>query len=192
MKSCKGRQLQFINYKTFLAIAWKSFIQVQKLCKEKETIKTNTDNDIDKICLFNAEIQRQSITSILFCTMTLEAFINNYGATKLTKSYFDNYLDKLELKSKWIVIPKLVTGRQINTDTKAYNYLTNLISLRNKLVHTKLLGDSSSEIKSDNWLWETDTFDALECVKLMISELNKIDNEVDINWIEGTKKDPYA
>ena len=175
-----------------MAIAWKSFIQVQKLCKEKETIKTNTDNDIDKICLFNAEIQRQSITSILFCTMTLEAFINNYGATKLTKSYFDNYLDKLELKSKWIVIPKLVTGRQINTDTKAYNYLTNLISLRNKLVHTKLLGDSSSEIKSDNWLWETDTFDALECVKLMISELNKIDNEVDINWIEGTKKDPYA
>ena len=192
MKSCKGRQLQFINYKTFLAIAWKTFFQVQKLCKKRTITKVDTDNDVDKICFLNAEIQRQSITSILFCTMTLEAFINNYGATKLSKSYFDNYLEKLDLKSKWIVIPKLVTGKQINSDTKACNSLINLISLRNKLVHVKTLGDSSSEIKSNNWLWETDTFGALECVKLMINELKKIDNDVDLDWIEDTKNDPYA
>lgn len=192
MENNKDRQLRFINYETYLSIAWNAFFHVQELCKNKQIKKVITDRDIDKICLCNAEIQRQSITSILFCTMTLEAYINNYGATNLSRSYFDNYLDKLDLKSKWIIIPRLVTGKQIKTESKAFNYLMNLISLRNKLVHTKSKKENTSTPKANNWLWETDAFDALECVKLIINELKIIDDNITTDWVENTKNAPYA
>jgi len=67
MKYSKDRQLRFINHETFLSIAWKTFFQVQELCNIIKTRKVITDKDVDQICLCNAEIQRQSITSILFC-----------------------------------------------------------------------------------------------------------------------------
>jgi len=124
--------------------------------------------------------------------MALEAFINNYGATNFSSSYFDNYLNKLDLKSKWIIIPKLVTGRQIKTKSEAFNYLINLISLRNKLVHVKTGKENTSIIEAKDWLWKTDTFEALECVKLIMNELNIIDNNVTTDWVERAKNDQYA
>jgi len=187
-----NRQLAFINYETFFSIAWKAFFQVQKLLKIRGEKEVVTDKDIDKVCMCNADIQRLSIISIILCTMTLEAYINKYGATHLSRSYFDHYLDKLDIKSKWIIIPRLVTGNQIQTNSKAFKYLVNLISLRNKLVHVKLNEENIKNPKSNNWLWEDDTFDTLECVKLLLAELKKIDNTVEIDWIENTKNDPYA
>jgi len=153
---------------------------LNRFFKEKKVI-TLDDEDTVKSIVYATE--RLSITTIVFCTMTLESFINHYGSLKLTKPYFDDCLDKLDLKSKWSKIPKIVTGKQIHKGGEAFFLFSNLIELRNKLVHDKIKIKKETLPEEKDYLWETDAYDALKCVKLMIEELQNIDNSIYTDWI---------
>lgn len=54
-----------------------------------------------------------SIEIIVFCAMSLEAAIYDYAAWHLGDTYVQSHLDKLDLLSKWLVVPRLITGRAI-------------------------------------------------------------------------------
>jgi hypothetical protein len=75
--------------------------------------------------------------TIVFSALCLESLINDYAIIKTSASYFKNYLDKLDTVSKWIIIPKIVTGKSISTDGKAFELLKGIFKARNKLVHPK-------------------------------------------------------
>jgi mevalonate kinase len=77
--------------------------------------------------------------------MCLESFIYDYAAHNLSDIYVKKYLDKLGLKSKWLIIPRLVTGKDFPTDSKAFQGLQKLIEERNKLVHYKSRPEPSDE-----------------------------------------------
>ena len=78
-----------------------------------------------------------SIKAIIFSALCIEAAINNYAGTYLGDSYTENHLHKLDVVSKWVVIPKLVCGQSIDKSGPAFGALKNLIKARNKLVHNK-------------------------------------------------------
>jgi len=124
--------------------------------------------------------------------MCLESYINCYGIINSSKSYFENYLDKLDLKSKWIIIPKIVTGKKIKTDSIVFGKMIELIKLRNRLVHDKQKIKKITEIKDSDWLTEGDARKAIETVKELIIEFNKIDKSIDIGWISETLNNHYA
>ena len=89
--------------------------------------------------------QKHRASAIIFGAMCLEAFIYDYAAHNFSDTYVKKYLDKLGLKAKWLIIPKLVTGKDFPTDSKAFQGLQKLIEERNKLVHYKSQPEPSDE-----------------------------------------------
>ena len=73
----------------------------------------------------------------LFAAMCLEAFIYDYAATNFRDTFARKYLDKLDLVSKWVIVPKLVLGKEYPRDTQAFEYLKSIKKERDKLVHSK-------------------------------------------------------
>jgi len=104
--------------------------------------KTNLMKDIDSLM---AKQYRHWAGAVLFGSMCLEAFIYDYAARGFSDTYMKRYLDKLDLKAKWVVIPKLVTGKDFPTDSKAFHNLQRLVKERNKLIHHKSRPLMSSE-----------------------------------------------
>jgi hypothetical protein len=83
------------------------------------------------------EVTRCAIETIVFSAMYLEACIYDFAAHQLGDSYVNKHIDKLDLPSKFVIVPRLVTGREINKGGLAFSALTMLVSARNALVHTK-------------------------------------------------------
>ena len=85
------------------------------------------------------------IISVVFTAMYFEAFIYDYAASCLGDKYSKDHLDRLDFISKWLVIPKLVTGKEISKSSQTYELLKRLHKDRNSLVHLK-----SREMKFSN------------------------------------------
>ena len=74
---------------------------------------------------------------IVFSAMCFESAIYEYAADHLGDSYVQEHLDKLDILSKWVVVPRLVAGYEIRKDRAPYGALKALIAARNRLVHSK-------------------------------------------------------
>lgn len=84
-----------------------------------------------------SRITKFGIKSIVFTAMALEAGIFELAAINLGEKIAVEYLDKLDLKSKWFIAPQLICGRSFDESGPALNNLNALIRARNKLVHHK-------------------------------------------------------
>ena len=159
------------NHRTFFSIAINNFSQLKILITERNSRakKHNiSDDDIDFICEKNDAIRRYAMKTIVFSIMSIESFINNYGIENFSRSYFDNYLDKLDIKSKWVIYPRLVTGKQIDTDSQAFELLGKTIALRNRLVHDKARKKAVSKITDSDWITELDAKDSIDTVRKLV------------------------
>jgi hypothetical protein len=83
------------------------------------------------------KIARHVNITIVFSALALEAYIYDYGARNTSDSFVKKYLDKLDVVSKWVIVPQLVTGKEFPTHTEAFELLRNLIRKRNAIVHYK-------------------------------------------------------
>lgn len=103
---------------------------------ELETQESVTKKKIGDAVLDTAEIEFElqelqnkidkcAIEVIVFCAMALEAYIYDFASRKLTDSYVQNHLDKLDTLSKWVVIPNLVTGKELPRDHRWFSLLRN-------------------------------------------------------------------
>ncbi|HSH52336.1 MAG TPA: hypothetical protein VK982_11495 [Bacteroidales bacterium] len=87
----------------------------------------------------NSIIKRrtQNLTAIVFTFIFLEALIYDYCATFTSDNFVKKYIDKLDFISKWVLIPKFVSGSQFPTDSQSFEYLQRLKKERNDLMHFK-------------------------------------------------------
>ena len=182
-------EIELNYYEDFLHVAVDTYKEIEKLEKEHNELQVNTSesekpsNDfIDKVAEKNDRIGRLALVVVIFCVTSLEAYINHYAISNLSKNYLKTYLDKLDLLSKWVVIPRITTGTQLDTGSKALQDLSWLISLRNSLVHYKSRKVEVKELKTTDFLWLEDAKRAIETVKNLTQELNKIDNRIHIDW----------
>ena len=142
--------------------------------------------------------------SIVFSAMCLEAFIYDYAANNFTDTYAKKYLDKLDIASKWVIIPKMITGKDFPTDSQAFQDLQRLIKERNNIVHSKSTHKPRSEnlveiLKTIGPRMKKDVetekyFNKIpphEIVIEVLQELRKLEGENDIGtqwWqLENTK-----
>lgn len=128
------------------------------------------------------ELEKYGLISVLMATMFAEAFINDYAAYSLTKSYFKKYLDSLNLISKWVVIPKITVGKNFPTGSQAYEYLKKLISVRNDVVHFKskeIFGNDDAEryFKENYGPFIEAANLSLQTIQELKKELKKLDPE---------------
>lgn len=168
-----------------------SYEKIIKLKKEHDSIqerlkgkKNISDTEVALLAEKNDAIGQQALIVIIFCTLSLEAYINHYGITRLSKNYLTNHLDKLDLLFKWIVIPRMITGNQLGPGSKSVQDLSWLITLRNKLAHYKSRKMGIDEIKESDFFWEYDAEKVIKTVKNLLLKLKEIDKKVDIYWIE--------
>ena len=193
MNKENNHEIIFTSHQTFFAIAYRHHKLVERLVKERDTRQVKDNRDVDFVCAKNAAIQRSAMVSVIFSALTAEAFINNYAIERFSRSYFDNHLDKLSPVSKWIVIPKLVTGNEIDTDGQPYERLKKLFKLRDKLVHYKTKKKKVSEmVEDEDWVTENHSVDALLAVESILGELSKIDSSLETEWLESAKNDPFV
>ncbi|WP_460138253.1 hypothetical protein [Pseudomonas sp. S2_A10] len=77
------------------------------------------------------------IKTIVFSAMALEAAVFDLAAIQLSDKVATDYLDKMDLLGKWMIVPRLICGRSLTEDGPAINGLKGLVKARNALVHHK-------------------------------------------------------
>lgn len=182
-------EVEFTYYEEFFHTAIDTYKEIVKLEREHNELQANiseseklSDNFVDKVAEKNDKIGRLVLIVAIFCATSLEAYINHYAISRLSKNYFETYLDKLGLFSKWVVIPRIITGMQLDAGIRPLQDLSWLISLRNKLLHHKSRKVSIEEIQDTDFLWAKDANRAIETVKNLIQELKRIDDDIQIDW----------
>jgi len=107
----------------------------QKLTKTKgEDEKVLLEKEFD---LTEQKLAKSSLIVIVFSAMAIEAYIYDYAARNLGDAFVKDHLDKLDTLSKWIVIPELITGRELPRHQKWFELLKKLIKARNSIIHYK-------------------------------------------------------
>lgn len=107
-------------------------------------------------------IYEYSISTIIYATMCIEAFLNDYAAACLGDKEFYGNFDKLSIDGKFVLIGKFIMTAEIDKGQAYFYRLKTLIKERNELTHSK-----SKELVGYNCYSEEpdlpdDTFDQQE------------------------------
>lgn len=174
-------------YSDYAKIALENFTTIEGLLGKRKVIddkfeKTRhvTEDEDSIFGELNSEIDKRTRVVIIFCALAVEAFINDYAIDHLSRSYFDNHLDKLDLLSKWVLIPRIVTGSQLEKGNKPIQDLDWLIKHRNKLVHFK-----SQFVEVDNLKFynKEEAEKAINTVRNIALALHEIDATAHETWL---------
>lgn len=103
----------------------------------------------------NSMLLNSALAAVVFQALSIEAFINLYGAQKIgEEKYYGNFEKKGATtidKIKQVCLE--VTKQKYPTNTRAYEYLRSLLKKRDQIVHTKprslnfsCIGDSTNNI----------------------------------------------
>jgi hypothetical protein len=184
-------KVEFTYHDRYLDIALEHYKEISILQKELDDIRqrlskageSSSNKMTDLIAAKYDRIGHLALIVVVFCALSAEAFINNYAIASLSKSYLESYLDKLDLFSKWIVIPRITTRKQLDPGSKALQDLDWLITLRNKLIHYKSKLIEVGEIKETDFLWEEDAKRAVETARNLVTRLGGIDSRVSVTWL---------
>ncbi len=131
---------------TFMCIAIESYNDYVNNSRELSLIMAEGGETFEGHFIYNRmtdymkydqKVLHGKITVITFLITYLEAFIYDLGAIVLGDSYIEKYLDKLNLESKWIIIPKLITGKELDKSRSYWGDFRELIKWRNNLIHHK-------------------------------------------------------
>ena len=107
---------------------------------ENKALKTGVikrlppSNDFDQLTY---SYDKEEYITCVFLSLFLEGFINDFGGSHLGDEYFRKHLERMETISKYQVIPRLVTGKELKGDSQHLARLKELIKIRNGIVHPK-------------------------------------------------------
>lgn len=126
---------------------------------------------------------------IVFSTLAVEAFANDFLVSNLEKKDFE-MLDKLDIKGKILIGTKLVTQKDFPTDRESYSKLLKLISVRNKLVHAKPYAAYSDSSKIYFRIDKKEVEDAIETFELIVKEISNLKPELNLikNYLTPDEK----
>jgi hypothetical protein len=86
----------------------------------------------------------ESVATVhVFCAATLEAHINCRGLDMLQGRMYEAF-QKISLDGKWLMFPKLVGAVGFDPGQQPFQNFSNLIRIRNGLVHHKSASDKAS------------------------------------------------
>ncbi len=87
-----------------------------------------------------------SMTSMLFCSFTLEAYINHVGISKI--KYWPKIKEKLSIESKLEILADKFNF-SFNKSCRPFQTLTNIVQFRNLMVHAQSYTIIDKTIKND-------------------------------------------
>lgn len=86
---------------------------------------------------FHETADAQAIIVVVFAVTFLEAYMQNYANRRLGSAFSVKHIDRLDVLSKWVIVPRLATLKNVPTDHVGIELLRDLIHTRNRIVHSK-------------------------------------------------------
>jgi len=178
-------RISFID--KYQTIAMESYLKAWELKKKVIEIEEFLRNDSgawlaakdakSDLIEYSIKLDNSCIQTIIFSALAVEAFIYDYGARKTSDSFVQNYLDKLDLVSKWVVVPQMVTGKDFPRDRSGFKLLRELVRNRNSLIHHKSL---KIDLETENYIDQINkmTGDLLEKAERAVATLDKLTNDL--------------
>ena len=108
---------------TLLEISIDSFLKFEALNKENELLKSKGKfenngftiyNENEKIDILEYSLIKESIKVVVFLGAFLESYFFELSAIALGQQYTEKHIEKLDLASKIILIPRLITGKEVD------------------------------------------------------------------------------
>lgn len=134
--SKKPQKFAWTHHEDYFRLASQSWRRIDQLKREHDGLQAKlgrdrkSDDDIvNQLAAKNDAIGELALVVIIFCAFTLEAYVNEYTINRLSKNYLKNYVDKLDLIAKWVVIPRLVNGKQLDPGSRPLQDLAWLVEL---------------------------------------------------------------
>lgn len=189
--------INLINtYRRITSLNYKKFCETEKKLTDLERPESwvmgkDKERFQDALWLKRYEF---SVITIIFSVLSVEAFCNDYIVTTLGKDYMEQ-LDKLDIKNKLLLGIRLSTGKEFPKDKEAYCQLTNLVSLRNKLVHAKTKITTVKELieksKIDDYYVNIDknlVVKATQIYELLVNEVKSLDENINSKYLIKTEE----
>lgn len=87
----------------------------------------------------SSEIHRLVVSAPMFASATLESFINHYADYGIEGDAWrtQDEIQSLSLSAKWIVVPFLARGSELDTKSPSFNEFLELVRARNSFTHPK-------------------------------------------------------
>lgn len=190
MTTKKPLKIAWTHHADYFRLAVDNWRRIRQLKREHDGLQKqlgrdkSADDDIaDQLARKNDAIGELALVVIVFCAFTLEAYINDYAINRLSKNYLKNYLDKLDLVAKWVVIPRLVSREQLDPGSRPLQHIAWLVELRNKLAHYKSKELTVDQIKESDFLWYEDAERAITVVKEAVLALGRLDRKAETDWL---------
>lgn len=186
----------------FRAIVLENLIQIDltspdvDLLRRKISVAKTEDSILQyeyELMLSNQKLFKFVAITIVFSVMTIDAYIYDYAARNLSDTYVKKHIDRLDLISKWVVIPRLVTGKELPADGKWLSMLGNLIKQRNLIIHHKssewpvssqYTKDYLKKIGASDELFLETARQSVHLFDLLSAEIVKLDPR-EFPWVEG-------
>jgi uncharacterized protein YutE (UPF0331/DUF86 family) len=128
----KGPKHEILVRTSLEAVLFRTAYQ-SSLKAEKEHEKVGRQEDIIRSMVKELEYSIIAITSAVQC---LEAYINHVGLLEISTIWKE--IEKIEIKQKWIVIPRLVVNKDVfNRGSEPFQSFSKVVGLRNRIVHHK-------------------------------------------------------
>ena len=183
---------------SFYSIAYASLVEVNRLVGERARYERAvakqrrqwTEEDLEYLALHRlnpADEERVAVVAVIFSALTLEALINDYAISNFSREYSDNYLDRLSIRSKWLIIPQLVKGTAMSTDGQTFQRLTELFRLRDRLVHFKTRKNLARDVGEKDRVTKKHAVHAIRTVGDAVAELKSLDGRVSLRWLNVTE-----
>lgn len=145
-----------------------------------------------ELALLEDSLSKRSLIVILFTATALEAYIYDYAARHFSDTYAEKFLDKLNIIGKWVVVPRLVTGRELPRNRKWFGLMKDIVEVRNKIVHSKSSSPSADkdtisylkDIQSRDNQFAKAAKQSSELLKILVNEMSELDPGEKI-WIES-------
>jgi hypothetical protein len=198
MKAQKPLSIPWTHHSSYYRLALENWRRIQDLKAEHDAIEKTlagkqsiSDEDAIQLAAKNDAIGELALVVVIFCAFTLEAYINHYGINRLSRNYYTKYLDKLDVVAKWVVVRRLVTGKELAPGSRAVQDLSWLVGLRNNLAHYKSKLLALNEVKTSDFLWYEDAEHAITTVARIMADLKRIDHRAEADWV-GSNEGPKA
>jgi hypothetical protein len=112
-------------------ISWEYQIKAEQ--QFDKSFKLKRKNAKDNACWLEI---RYSFISIIFAVLSIEGYINRFAKDRLDPMIWKEF-DRLSLDKKFIIFPKLVFNRNLDSSSVFFKSFRQLIDLRNMLIHYK-------------------------------------------------------
>lgn len=152
-------------------------MEIQKHNKSLYNSEEDSLNDLYERSKYFSKAQECALITIVFSAMALEAYIYDYGARNTSGNFINRYIDKLDILSKWVIIPQLVTSKKFPTDSKGFQLLKELISNRNHFIHYKSFDINEETMKelehADEELFKS-SYDSITAIRELAKEIEEL------------------